>query len=121
MGESGEPIGMRGDRVADYVVHVVRQTDALGAIEQIGAGPRCGENLHRNARLIHVGEPSSAKVEQRLFQAIVELKRKSALDDRLRIDPLGQAGKQVMFRRATTRMADLPPKLLSIVEAVIDS
>ena len=114
VGEGSEPIRMCGDRLPDYVVHVARQPDSFGAVQQIGAGSRCGENLHRNARLIHVGEASSANVKQWLFQAIVKIKRESALDNRFRIDPLDQIGKQIMFLEGDDAHGEFAPKLLSI-------
>ena len=86
VGKSGKAVGVILHRTGKRVVDVARKRNAFAAFDQIGTRASDRQNVHRDAGLIHVGDPSRAKFGQLFFERGAETRRKSSARNCLRVD-----------------------------------
>ena len=78
---------MGGNRFGQYVIDVARKRDALCAGEQIGAGPGCGQHMHRDPGLVHLGKAHRPEIRKLVGKRPAKARRKAKAGDGVGVDP----------------------------------
>src|SRR5262249_21227300 len=100
-GETREAVGPTGDGCGKMIVQLAAHRGTLGTRNQMGAGAGVGENLYRNARLIHRLQALLANLGKELkgvgaAGGQCSLAESAAADSR-RIDAAGQRRNRKML------------------------
>ena len=66
MRKTGVAVGMLGDGLGQRIVIVLRKRNAVGTSDKVRARAGYGENLYRDPRSVHVGDPRRAKLLERV-------------------------------------------------------
>ena len=87
VGKAREAIRMGGNRFGQHVIDVARKRDAFGAGKQISAGPGCGQHMHRDPGLIHLGKAQRPKIRKLVGKRPAKARRKAKAGDGVGLDP----------------------------------
>jgi len=116
-GKTLEAVGVLAAGGGQVIVHRPREINAGGAGHKVGARPGAGENLHGDARLVHVSQPRLADLRGKLERVRPADRRPAALEaaarDRRRIDCLDQGRDGEMFFERDDTHGRMPPVIRS--------